>query len=153
MTTPRPRTAARMFLVDADERVLLVHDRVDLDRDDSHWIAPGGGIEGDETLREAAIREVYEETGLRVELPADAEPMFCERELFWFAGEHIDQTNHYFLARVASGLTVTPSAPTAYETVVALGTRWWSLTELEASDVVRVPAAMVEVIRQALAVH
>ena len=30
--------------------------------------------------------------------------------------------------------------------------RWWPLDELEAADVVRVPAIMVEVIRQALAV-
>lgn len=149
----RPRTAARIFLIDADERVLLVHDRVDLDRSESHWIVPGGGVEAGETLREAAIREVYEETGIRVELPLEAEPMFVEREQFWFAGEHIDQTNHHFLARVESGLDVRPSAPTEFETVVALGSRWWPLEELDRSDVTRVPATMVEVIRQALAVN
>jgi 8-oxo-dGTP pyrophosphatase MutT (NUDIX family) len=142
-----------MFLVDAEERVLLVHDRLDLDRDDSHWIAPGGGVEADESLREAALREVFEETGIRVELPVDAEVMFVEREVFWFAGEHIDQLNHYFLARVESGLTVKPTAPTDHETVVALGTRWWPLDELDAADVVRSPADIVEVIRRALAVN
>ena len=99
MTAPRPRTAARMFLLDEQDRVLLIHERLDLHRQDSHWIAPGGGLEDGETLTEAAVREVYEETGLRIELPAAAEPVFVERELFSFAGQHIDQTNHYFLAR------------------------------------------------------
>jgi 8-oxo-dGTP pyrophosphatase MutT (NUDIX family) len=151
--SPQPRTAARMFLVDPAERVLLINDRVDLHLPDSHWIAPGGGVEPGETLREAAMREVYEETGLVVVLPPEAEPVFVEREQFWFAGQHLDQTNHYFLARVPAGLPVAPAAPTAFESVVALGTRWWSLPDLAAADVVRAPVTMVEVIRRALAVR
>ncbi len=147
----RPRTAARIFLLDPDERLLLIHDRLDLHVEESHWIVPGGGVEPGESLTEAAIREVYEETGIEVALPADARPIFVERELFRFAGELIDQTNHYYLARVPAGLSARPVVPTSYETVVALGMRWWTLAELEASDVIRVPAAMVELIRQALA--
>ena len=153
MTSPAPRlrTGARICLVDSDDRVLMVHDRLDLDRADSHWIAPGGGVEAGETLVEAAVREVYEETGLRVDLPSDAEPAFTERAVYWFAGEHIDQTNYYFVARVESGLTVVPAEPTGYETIVALGTRWWPLAEFAASDVVRAPVDIVDRIRQALA--
>ncbi len=153
MTTPRLRTAARIFLLDDSDRVLLIHERLDLDRTDSHWIAPGGGLEDGETLVEAAVREVYEETGVRVVLPPDAEPVFVERELFSFAGQHIDQTNHYFLARVPSSDAPTLAiAPTEYEAVVALGTRWWPLAELEVATVARVPLDMVGVIRRALAV-
>jgi len=152
MTTPRPRTAARIFLIDEADRVLLVHQRLDLDRLDSHWIAPGGGLEDGETLVEAAVREVYEETGLRVVLPPTAEPMFVERELFRFAGEDIDQTNYYFLARVASDVPVEAITPTEYEVAVVLGSRWWPLAELEAAEVARVPLDMVGLIRQALAV-
>lgn len=154
MTPPRLRTAARIFVLDARDRVLLMHDRLDLHRADSHWIAPGGGLEDGETLIEAAVREVYEETGLRVELPPDAEPVFVEREQFSFAGQHIDQTNHYFLARlgVLASEPIQPVAPTEYETAIALGSRWWPLDELEVAQVARIPLDMVGVIRRALAV-
>jgi len=152
MTAPRLRTAARIFLLDDSDRVLLMHERLDLDRADSHWIAPGGGLEDGETLIEAAVREVYEETGLRVELPTCAQPVFVERELYSFAGQHIDQTNYYFLARVASDAPIRAIAPTDYEVVIALGSRWWALEELEAAPVARIPLDMVGVIRRALAV-
>lgn len=152
MTVPQPRTAARIFLLDEADRVLLVHQRLDLDRLESHWIAPGGGVEDGETLIEAAVREVYEETGLLVQLPPSAEPVFVERELFRFAGQDIDQINHYFLARVASDVPIQAIAPTDYEVVVVLGSRWWPLDELETAQVARVPLDMVAVIRRVLAV-
>jgi len=154
MTSPRVRTGARIFLLDQQDRVLLMHDRLDLHLADSHWVTPGGGLEEGETLAEAAVRELYEETGLRVELPPDAEPIFVERELFSFAGQHIDQTNHYFLTRLGTDVATPVQAvlPTEYETAVGLGSRWWSLDELEAAPVARVPLDMVEVIRRALAV-
>lgn len=150
---PTPRTAGRMFLIDPMDRVLLIHDRKDLDSDLSHWIAPGGGTEAAETPAEAAMREVYEETGLTVEIPPDASPMYVERVEFRFAGNHYDQTNHYFLVRVPAGLSVRAASPTEFEQVVALGHRWWTLAELEASEVIREPVAMVELIRQAVAVE
>lgn len=154
MTSPRLRTAARIFVLDAQDRVLLMHDRLDLHRVDSHWVAPGGGLEDGETLVEAAVREVYEETGLQVELPPDAEPVFVERELFSFAGQHIDQTNHYFMVRlgVLASEPIRPVAPTEYEAAIALGSRWWPLEELEVAPVARIPVDIVEVIRRALAV-
>ncbi|MFL6160995.1 MAG: NUDIX hydrolase [Jatrophihabitantaceae bacterium] len=152
MTGPRLRTAARIFLLDERDRVLLLHDRLDLHREDSHWITPGGGLEDGETLIEAAVREVYEETGLRVELPPSAEPAFVDRELFSFAGKHFDQTNHYFLARASSAAPVRRMAPTRYEAAVGLGSRWWTLDELETAPVTRLPLDIVGVIRRALAV-
>ena len=142
-----------MFVIDADNRVLLMHERRDIGSDRSHWITPGGGVEPGESLVQAAIREVYEETGLRLELDAAAEPMYVERVPFTLAGREIDQTNHYFLVRVPSGLPVAPAAHTEVEQLVVLGHRWWSLPELAASDVEREPVTMVELIERALAVE
>jgi 8-oxo-dGTP pyrophosphatase MutT (NUDIX family) len=147
------RLAGRMFVVDADRRVLLMHERRDIGSNRSHWITPGGGVEPGESLVQAAVREVYEETGLRLELDEAAEPMYSERVGFTLASCEIDQTNYYFLVRVPSGLPVCPAGHTEVEQLVVLGHRWWSLAELAASDVEREPATMVELIERALAVE
>ena len=45
------------------EQVLMVYNK-----DVDSWSMPGGAVEGNETLEEAAKREVLEETGLEVEV-------------------------------------------------------------------------------------
>lgn len=47
----------------AHTKLLLVHHRK-LDK----WAAPGGHVEPDETPAEAALREIYEETGVKAEI-------------------------------------------------------------------------------------
>jgi 8-oxo-dGTP pyrophosphatase MutT (NUDIX family) len=147
---PVARQAGRIFVLDDEQRVLLMHERRDIGSDRTHWITPGGGVEPGESLVQAALREVYEETGL--ELDPAAEPMYQERVRFSIAGRDIDQTNFYFLVRVPSGLAVQPAGHTDIEQLVVLGHRWWSLPELAASDAVREPLTMVELIERALAV-
>ncbi|RLI28572.1 hypothetical protein DRO58_01875 [Candidatus Bathyarchaeota archaeon] len=53
-------------LVKRGDRVLLVRRRFDPGR--GKWSIPGGLVELGETVRDAALREVYEETGLNVKL-------------------------------------------------------------------------------------
>jgi 8-oxo-dGTP pyrophosphatase MutT (NUDIX family) len=150
---PIARQAGRMFILDDDHRVLLMHELRDIGSQLSHWITPGGGVEAGETLAQAAVREVYEETGLLLHLDPAAQPMFSERVRFSIAGQDLDQTNYYFLVRVPNGLAVEPAAHTEIERQVVLGHRWWPLAELAASDVVREPVTMVELIERALAVR
>lgn len=68
------RVAAYAVIVDegageGTERILLAW----YNGEGSHepgWSLPGGGVEYDETLEEAVVREAYEETGYRVEVGA-----------------------------------------------------------------------------------
>ncbi len=53
-------------LVRTDEGVLLVKRRFEPYK--GKWVIPSGFVEYDEDLREAAVRETLEETGLEVEL-------------------------------------------------------------------------------------
>ena len=81
--TPSTPTDRRLFrigvqcLVFADSRVLLGRRRNRFG--DGTWGLPGGHLERGESLREAAVRELYEETGLhgkelRLVAVADAIP-------------------------------------------------------------------------------
>lgn len=53
---------AEAFIVNRDAVLLRLHDKYDI------WVGPGGHIDPGEDANEAAIREVWEETGLKIEL-------------------------------------------------------------------------------------
>jgi len=60
---PVRRRAARAFLLTPDHQVLLMQIRTP---DGARlWIAPGGGIDGEETTEAALLRELEEEVGLK----------------------------------------------------------------------------------------
>ena len=63
---PRVESGAGTYILSPDGKLLLIDaegsDRVRL------WISPGGGLEQGETIEQCAVREAYEETGLRVRL-------------------------------------------------------------------------------------
>jgi 8-oxo-dGTP diphosphatase len=61
---PRFSIGAVAFVRDDDGRVLLV--RQTYHRDGYRWAAPGGWVDQGESPRQAAVREAFEETGLRV---------------------------------------------------------------------------------------
>ncbi|AQU70988.1 NUDIX hydrolase [Streptomyces niveus] len=52
-------------IVDSQGRALLIKRR-----DNGHWEPPGGVVEAGETLPDALQREVLEETGIKIALPA-----------------------------------------------------------------------------------
>jgi 8-oxo-dGTP pyrophosphatase MutT (NUDIX family) len=60
-TLPRKVVAASTLCRADDGRVLIVHDAFK-----RHWTIPGGVVDPDESPREGAEREAWEETGLRI---------------------------------------------------------------------------------------
>ncbi len=55
---------ASVFVIDRNKKKILLVKHKKFNK----WVQPGGHIEENETPEETAIREVYEETGLRVKL-------------------------------------------------------------------------------------
>ncbi len=134
MSEPIARTGGRLLLLDPNGRVLLIHERLDVDSRDTHWLTPGGGLEPGETPLMAAVRETYEETGIRAALPDTAPEVFRARRAWSWDGRHYDQVDHYFTAQVAGGIATAPTHPTPAERAALLGHRWWSVAELRASS-------------------
>jgi len=62
------RLAAYGLIIDQADRVLLTWYNGLHPGTSPCWTMPGGGVEFDESLREAVVREVFEETGYAVEV-------------------------------------------------------------------------------------
>ena len=57
-----------VYLEDNKERILMIH-RKKKDEHTNLWLAPGGKVESNEAPCETAIREMKEETGLKIKNP------------------------------------------------------------------------------------
>lgn len=64
---PRKQRRAGRVVVRAQGRVLLIADSDPGVPGSGWWVTPGGGVDPGETTRQAAARELAEETGLRVD--------------------------------------------------------------------------------------
>ena len=124
------RLAARVILVDETGCVLLLHGWDPARPGSSWWLTPGGGLDPGESPAQAAVREVHEETGLRLGTPGSLGTPVGTRDIrFSFEDESIHQVETYFAARV-SRFDPDHAGWTDLERRSMSEHRWWSPDEL-----------------------
>ncbi|MBC2653642.1 NUDIX domain-containing protein [Novosphingobium flavum] len=127
-TLPRLRRAARILLIDPDDRVLLF--RYVVAGRAPFWCGPGGECDPGETFAAAARRELFEETGLEV---ADCGPERARRggEFATLTGEWIRSDERFFVVH-APRFNPSDQGHTAVERAAQMTHRWFTRAELPA---------------------
>lgn len=88
---PRNLVSSGVAIFDSDNRILLQHR---MDSDD--WCIPGGVLEVGEDTESCAIREVYEETNLKV-WNLELFNVYSGKDMHW---TYPDGNEYYFIAIV-----------------------------------------------------
>jgi 8-oxo-dGTP pyrophosphatase MutT (NUDIX family) len=130
------RDVVRAVVVDVHERVLLFHTRDPCHPDQgTWWELPGGGIEADETYREAIVRELAEEAGIAITPEQVGTPTWRRRATFRYRGQRLINNEVIVPVRLAgTGPAVSGTARVGFEDEDYFDYRWWPVAEVCASS-------------------
>jgi 8-oxo-dGTP pyrophosphatase MutT (NUDIX family) len=148
---PPLRHVARALVFDPEDRLLLIayeaQRPIDPSRPENRtfWFMPGGGLEPGESHAQACLRELGEEIGV---FDAEIGPQVaaCDGPFFLFPKPR-DARERYFVVRLPSDEVDTGRLAETEDSTV-LGTRWWTLDELDASSERIEPAGLAHLARR-----
>ena len=122
------REVARVLLLNEHSELLLLKGGDPTDPNlGSWWFTPGGGVEEGESHQAAARRELWEETGLDLEVTGA--PLWERVASFEFMGTAYHQRELFFVAQTAK-YEPTAKLLTNIEQESLQGWKWWSESEL-----------------------
>ncbi len=145
------RETARVVLHNSHQELFLLLTHFDPEVQlPPRWLVPGGGIDAGETAAQAAVRELYEETGLEIQLEPDHEPIHSITGT-WIWGDGINQhsyTDHFYLLQI-DDFELDTSNWTADEHRDVLEHGWYAVDELmQRSEYELSPPGLVEFLRE-----
>lgn len=126
MNSRRIRRAARILLLDEHDRILLIR-FAPADRR-PFWCGVGGECDPGEDFHEAAVRELFEETGLRVD-SCGPEVACRTDDYLTLEGEPITSDERFFRVFTRS-FTPDTAGHTAIERELIKEFRWFNRAEL-----------------------
>lgn len=144
---PLRRFTARALPINDHGQVLLLHGFDPAVPERSFWFTVGGAAEGEETLLDAAVRELFEEAGISAPAADFTGPFGTSTIEFNFGEYAITQDQTFFAVRVSEAV-VSYEHMEQIEKDTTLGHRWWSVAELEATDEQYFPEDLPAILRK-----
>ncbi|MES2171266.1 MAG: NUDIX domain-containing protein [Actinomycetota bacterium] len=125
---PGLRRTSRILLYDRDGHLLLFLTKAPDTSGVARWLTPGGGVDAGETHDQAAVRELFEETGLAVD-DLGAPVWSHDFEVMWDSADH-SAGHAEFYRLVVDRFEPSDAHWTEDEKVDVLAHRWWSPHDL-----------------------
>lgn len=135
------------MLVDGADRALLLRGGDPARPSLRWWFTPGGGLDDGETSAEGAVRELFEETGLRIAPDELGDPIWHQVTEFSYDNRRYRQDQDFYLVRVTEWQVDTAGFD-AEERLTIDAHRWWSAAELEATDEMVFPVELASLLRE-----
>jgi 8-oxo-dGTP pyrophosphatase MutT (NUDIX family) len=142
------RRTSRVLLFDRDSRILLFLTTAPDTSKVARWITPGGGVDEGESHHDAAVRELQEETGLRID-DLGAPVWSHDFDVQWDDADH-DTGHAEFYTAVVDAFEPSDELWTDDERVDVRAHRWWTLSELIGTDEPYEPAQLINLVRRQL---
>jgi 8-oxo-dGTP pyrophosphatase MutT (NUDIX family) len=138
------RLTSRILLFDESGSILLFLTTAPDTSMFARWVTPGGGVDPGENHAEAAIRELFEETGLAIDDPG--EPVWhLDFVVEWDNADHDSGHAEYYVVRTTQ-FEPSKAGWTDDEKVDTLDWRWWSLDDLRTTTEPWEPAELLQLV-------
>lgn len=140
----RSRRAVRVIVTDGAS--VLVWVDTDPGLPGSRWyVTPGGGIDPGESSVDAAVRELWEETGLRVAASDLSGPVMRRVVVHGYSDQILDQSEEFYVLRTPR-FTPDIAGHTPDEQLTLQGHVWLAFDDLEDADAPVWPEVLADVV-------